>query len=98
MKRLNGEPVVQFFMTVQYAMSVSDAEAIVAKSTEATKFSALKDWMMEHSCDDPLIYGQSSYDPFYAGYGKALADKRAQELKMLSAPAPVPHPEDVENL
>lgn len=98
MKRLNGQPVVQFMMCVSFAMEVTEAEVIVAKSTEADKLVALKQWLLEHPCDDPLIYGITSFETFYTAYGKALTDKRAQELKMLVAPAPAPHPEDVENL
>lgn len=101
MKRLNGQPIVQMLMAVQYAMPLAEAEAIIAKRTQADQLSALREWMLNHPCDDPMIFEglhDSSWTTFYQGYGKALADKRAQELKMLVAPAPAPHPEDVENL
>lgn len=100
MKRLNGQPVVEVMLCVTFAISIEDAERIVAASTEEMQRISLDAYLRSHCPDDPMVSNSysSGFGTFYTAYGKALADKRAQELKMLSAPAPVPHPEDVENL
>lgn len=86
MKRLNGQPVAQMMVCVNYAIPIAEAEDIVGRRTQAEQLAALREWMLGHPCDDPMVFehlSDSTWAAFYAGYGKALADKRAQELKML---------------
>jgi len=100
MKRLNGEPVVQFMICVTFAMPIEAAERIISQGTKELKGIALDAWLKSHTADETCATNQfcHDYDTFYNAYGKALAEKREKELKMLAAPAPEIHPADIENV
>lgn len=89
MKRLNGSPVVEVRLVVTFAVSVDDAERIVAKSTPELQRLALDELIRNTPPEETGICRDWSEDwkDFYTAYGNVLADKRATELKMLTAPA-----------
>lgn len=103
MKRLNGQPMVEFQAVVNFVMPFADADTIIAKGTIAEQEQALADWLCSHPPDDvnhsTEIYHRShTWDQFRKGLGESLVNRRTQELKLLAAPAPMPHPADIENL
>lgn len=100
MKRLNGTPVVEVRLVVTFAVPFEEAERMIALGTDELKRIALHQFILTVPPDKTNITNTYSDDwkEFYTAYGKVLADKRATELRMLAAPAPVPHEADADNL
>lgn len=103
MKRLNGQPVVDMLVAVHFEMTLRDAYAILAQPTIFKQERALADWLERNAPSDAQPNTEGSYrshawETFTKALGETMVQQRSQELKMLAAPAPEPHPADVENL
>lgn len=82
--------MVEFVLAVTFVMPVEEAEAIMAKSTKEMQRIALNDWLCRNPPDETFATKEyhSDFETFYTAYGRALAEKRVAELKMLTAERP----------
>ena len=100
MKRLNGPPVVRFRLVCDFELSVEQSESVIKCGTDADRVKRLKE-LVESSCPtDASIHSADitpsayphGYAAFYFAYSAVLAEKRANELRLLEAPKPEPKP------